>query len=58
MVDSKEQCTVVLKLKFIGNFASLDVTNNTHETVIFEPKQMLGILDLRSLGYYKIMQGM
>ena len=28
------------------------------ETVIFEPKQMLGILDLRSLGYYKIKQGL
>ena len=26
------------------------------ETVIFESKQMLGILDLRSLGYYKIKQ--
>ena len=33
------------------------VTNNTQETVIFEPKQMLSILDLRSLGYYKIKQG-
>ena len=37
--------------------ASLDVTNNMQEMVIFEPKQMLGILDLRSLGYYKIKQG-
>ena len=27
------------------------------ETVIYEPKWMLGILDLRSLGYYKIKQG-
>ena len=27
------------------------------KTVIFEPKQMLGILDLRSLCYYKIKQG-
>ena len=27
------------------------------ETVIYVPKQMLGILDLRSLGYYKIKQG-
>ena len=27
------------------------------ETVIFEPIQMLGFLDLRSLGYYKIKQG-
>ena len=53
MLDSKEQCTVVLKLKFIRNWALLDVTNNTQETVIFEPKQMLGILDLGSLGYYK-----
>ena len=25
--------------------------------MIFEPKQMLGILDLRPLGYYKIKQG-
>ena len=57
MLDNKEQCTVVLKLKFIRNPASLDVTNNTQETVIFKPKQMLDILDLRSLGYYKIKQG-
>ena len=58
VVHSKDQCTVVLKLKFVRNQASLDVTNNTQEMVIFEPKQMLGILDLRSLGYYKIKQGM
>ena len=57
MIDNKEQCTIVLKLKFIRNCASLDVTNNTQETEIFEPKQMLDILDLRSLGYYKITQG-
>ena len=57
MLDSKEQYTVILKLKFVRNCASLDVTNNTEETVIFKPKQMLGILDLRSLGYYKIKQG-
>ena len=58
MLDNKGQCTVVLKLKFIRNCASLDVTNNTQETVIFNPNQMLGILDLRSLGYYKIKQGL
>ena len=33
MLDSKEQCRVVLKLKFVRNCALLDVTNNTHETV-------------------------
>ena len=57
MLDSKEQCTVVLKLRYVRNCASLDVTNNTHKTIIFEPKQMLGILDLRFLGYYKIKEG-
>ena len=57
MLDIREQCTVVLMLKFVRNQASLDVTNNTQETVIFEPKQMLGILDPRSLGYYEIKQG-
>ena len=31
--------------------------NNTQEKVIFKTKQMFGILDLRSLGYYKIRQG-
>ena len=57
MLDNKEQCTVVLKLKFVRNRVSLDATNNTQEMVIFEPKQMLGIPDMRFLGYYKIRQG-
>ena len=48
MLEIKEQCTVVLKLKFVRNCASLDVTNNTQETCI---------LDSRLLGYYKIKQG-
>ena len=37
MLDSKEQCTVLYK--FIRNGASLDITNNAPETMIFEPKQ-------------------
>ena len=57
MIDNEGHCTVVLKLKFVRNCASLDVVNNTQETVIFDPNQILGILDLRSLGYYKIKQG-
>ena len=57
MIDNEGCCTVVLKLKFVRNCASLDVVNNTQETVIFDPNQILGILDLRSLGYYKIKQG-
>ena len=46
-----------MKLKFIRNRAIFEVTNNTHEAVFFDLKEMLGIVDLRSLGYYKIKQG-
>ena len=44
---------MMLKLKFTQNLATLDITNSSLDTVIFEPKEMLGILDLRSMGYYK-----
>ena len=39
------------------NAATLNIPNNDPDTMIFKPKEMLGILDLRSLGYYKIKQG-
>ena len=35
----------------------LDVTNNSVESVIFNPKEILGILDLWSVGNYKIKDG-
>ena len=57
MLDIKEQKTLTMKLKFIRNRAIFKVINNTHETVTFDPKEMLGIVDMRSLGYYKIKQG-
>ena len=57
MLDAKEQKTLTMKLKFIRNRAMFKVTNSTHETVTFDPKEILGIVDLRSLGYYKIKQG-
>ena len=48
--------TMLLKLKFMCNAAKLDITNNGSDTIIFEPGEMLGILGLRSLSYYKIKQ--
>ena len=57
MLDTKEQMTLKMKLKFIRNRAMLRVTNNTHDVVSFNPTEMLGVMDLRSLGYYKIKQG-
>ena len=57
MLDVKEQKTLTMKIKFIRNRAMFKVTNSTHGMVTFNPKQMLGVVDLRSLGYYKIKQG-
>ena len=50
------QITNMIKLKFIRNRVTLKGTNNTHETMTFDPTEMTGILDLQSLGYYKIKQ--
>ena len=57
LLDTREQITLTMKIKFIRNRATFNVKNDTHETVTFNPTQMLGIIDLRSLGYYKIKQG-
>ena len=51
-----EHVTNMMKLKFIRNKATLKITNSTSETVTFDKNNMIGILDLRSLGYYKVMQ--
>ena len=57
ILDRQEQVAVMKKLKFIRNRPTLKVTNNTLKTVTFDLTEMTGILDLRSLGYYKIKQG-
>ena len=54
ILDVKEQTTNMIKLKFIRNKAVLKVTNKTHESVAFGRTKMIGIVDLRSLGFYKI----
>ena len=58
ILDMQEQVTVMIKLKFIMDRVTLKVTNITQKTVTFDPTERIGILDLRSLGYYKIKQGM
>ena len=57
IIDKGQKMPMMLKLKFIRKKATLDITNNTREILIFDRKTMIGILDLRSLGYYKIKQG-
>ena len=57
IIDQGQKMPMMLKLKFIRNKAMLDITNNTREIIIFDKKTSIDILDLRSLGYYKIKQG-
>ena len=57
ILDKTTQGTMALKLKFMQNSTTLDITKNDLDTIIFGLEEVLGIIDLRSLGYYKIKQG-
>ena len=57
LLDKLTHSVMVLKVKFAHNIAMLDMINNSNsETLILNPREALGILDLRSLGYNKIKQ--
>ena len=56
VLNMNEHVMNMIKLKFIRNRVTLRITNNTNETVTFDRTEMIGILDLRSLGYNKIKQ--
>ena len=57
LIDKLMHNIMVLKVKFVHNIAMLDVINNSYsKTLILNAKEALGILELRSLGYYKIKQ--
>ena len=56
ILDMKEQTTNMIKLKFIWNKVVLKVSNKTRKTIVFGRSKMMGVVDLRSLGFYKIKQ--
>ena len=56
LLDMTKHVTNMIKLKFIRNKATLKITNNTNNMVTFDRKGMIGILDIRSLVYYKVKQ--
>ena len=57
IIDGGTYSTVIIKLKLTCNKAMLDILNKGKDTMILRPEEMRGIMDLRSLGYYKIKQG-
>ena len=56
ILDMKMQKTNMIKLKFFLNKVVLKIRNRTHETITFGRTDMMGVVDLRSLGFYKIKQ--
>ena len=57
IIDGGTYKTLLIKLKFSHNRAILDIMNKGKDTMILRPEEMIGIIDLRSLGYYQIKQG-
>ena len=57
IIDGGTYSTLLIKIKFTCNRTILDIMNKGKDTMILRPKEMIGIIDLRSLGYYKIKQG-
>ena len=56
-IDGGTYSTLLIKLKFTCNKAMLDIENTGKDTMILRLEDMIGIMDMRSLGYYKIKQG-
>ena len=54
--DKSTQSVIVLQVKFAQNVVLLDMMNSSSEILILNPKEVLGILDLRLLRYCKIKQ--
>ena len=57
IIDGRTNSTLLIKLKFTCKKAVLDIGNAGKDTMLLNPKEMIGIVDIRSLGYYKIKQG-
>ena len=56
ILDMITQTTNMIKLKFIWNKVVLKITNKTCETITFDRTDMMGVVDLRLLCFYKIKQ--
>ena len=57
IIDGGTYSTLLITLKFTCNKAILDMKNTGKDTMILRPEETIGIIDVRSLGYYKIKQG-
>ena len=56
IIDGRTNSPLLIKLKFTHK-AVLEIKNAGKDTMFLNPKEMIGVVDIRSLGYYKIKQG-
>ena len=57
ILDGSTYSTLLIILKVTHNKAVLDIVDKGKDTMTFKSGEMIAIIDLRSLGYYKIKQG-
>ena len=57
IIDGGTCSMLLIKLKFTHNKAILDIKNKGEDMMILRLEEMMGIVDIRSLGYSKIKQG-
>ena len=57
IIDGGTYSTLLIKLKFTCSKTILDIKNKGKDIMTLRLEEMIGIVDMRSLGYYKIKQG-
>ena len=43
-----------MKVRLVDNITVMQIINNTTSTIYLSPEQSIGIVDIRSLGYYNV----
>ena len=54
LLDKEAQGTATFKVKIVRNQAIFEIVNVDTKPIVMEPKEHIGILDIRSMRYYKI----
>ena len=54
LLDLKTGGVNTIKVKVVRSVGFLHVTNNSLQQLICNKKESLGVVDLRSCGYYKV----
>ena len=57
IIEGGTHSTLSIKLKFTCNKDIVEIKNKGKDTLILTPEEIIGSVDMRSLGYYKIKQG-